>query len=146
MSIFKKLIIDNSWLICYSVALQHMLDVLRHVKPKDVYVEHEKPKGYLQLPLLKFNQNLPREPKSLELNRKFLLSNINFFSLILNLIFFSVHKLLSMLKSKIRTIMQYYSKNESKLDIDINVLRYQRAVVENYLLEIRPRVDSFDFD
>jgi len=52
------------------MALQHMLDVLRHVGPSDVFKAIEYPTVDLKLPLLKFNTNLPKEPLVMETDRK----------------------------------------------------------------------------
>lgn len=47
-------------------ALQHILDVLRHVGSRDFYKELKYPSVNLQLPLLSFNKELPEIPKIME--------------------------------------------------------------------------------
>lgn len=51
-------------------ALQHMLDVLRHVGSPDVYRKQEFPTINLRLPLLKFNLEKPPPPQVIEIERK----------------------------------------------------------------------------
>ena len=57
-------------------ALQHMLDVLRHVGSPDVYRKQEFPTINLRLPLLKFNLQKPPPPKVIENDRKNSLNNL----------------------------------------------------------------------
>lgn len=52
------------------LALQHMLDVLRHVGTPDAFKDLEYPTIDLKLPLLKFNSNLPPTPMVMETNCK----------------------------------------------------------------------------
>jgi hypothetical protein len=51
-----------------------------------------------------------------------------------------------MIKAKVRTIVQYCSNKKDAMDMDSAVPRFQQAVVEDYLQNARPRVDSWDFD
>lgn len=50
------------------LAIQHMLDVLRHVGSPDVFKNIEYPTVNLQLPTLQFNHNLPPVPMVMETN------------------------------------------------------------------------------
>lgn len=51
--------------------MQHILDVLRHVGTEEYYIDHDYPNELLKLPLLRFNPNLPEQPKILQWDRKF---------------------------------------------------------------------------
>lgn len=58
------------------LALQHMLDVLRHVGAEaEAFKDLEYPSADLKLPLLKFNSNLPPTPLSMETNGKIFITN-----------------------------------------------------------------------
>lgn len=46
--------------------MQHILNVLRHIGTEEFYIEREYPTEVLELPLLKFNSNLPEPPKILQ--------------------------------------------------------------------------------
>lgn len=63
--------------VLISLALQHMLDCLRHVGPTcEEFKPLEFPTKDLQLPLLNFNTNLPPQPLVMETDRNNFISSI----------------------------------------------------------------------
>lgn len=56
--------------ILYRLAIQHMMDVLRHVGNPDFYKNLEFPTVNLKLPILHFNPDLPRIPTVMDTNSK----------------------------------------------------------------------------
>lgn len=68
---FKPILIINF----YRFALQHMVDILRHVGSKKVYKNIEYPDGTLKIQLFRFFKNIPTKPKYLQNDRKLLLIN-----------------------------------------------------------------------
>ncbi|KAG5681447.1 hypothetical protein PVAND_010883 [Polypedilum vanderplanki] len=105
-------------------SIVHILDVIRHVDPVNIFAEPQYPET-LQPPLLQFN-DLPEVPLQIEVN---------------------VPKVLAMIKAKIHSIMQYYGKKEhEEKEIDEQIPRFQQAVIEDYFQSVRPRIDSWEFD
>ncbi|CAO1402574.1 unnamed protein product [Diamesa tonsa] len=106
-------------------ALQHMLDVLRHVGTPDVYRKQEFPTINLRLPLLKFNLDMPPPPQVIEIEPT---------------------KLLALVKARVQTIMQYYQKDKNIEELSDATSKYQQTIIEEMGNLYRHRPLDFDYD
>ena len=124
------------------LAIQHMLDVLRHVGTPDFYTTLEFPTVALSLPVLQFNSSLPNVPMVMETSsewRKPLkLSTIK--------IFFAAAKLLSSLKFRVQLLMQLFQKEKDPTEVKQAMAQFQQAMIEDAVRIFRPKVPSFDYD
>jgi hypothetical protein len=124
------------------LALQHMLDILRHVGSSDFMKDLEFPTVNLKLPILKFNNNLPPPPMVMDTDGE----NQQTLLVIVLITPISVSRLLAAVKSGTQLLMQHYQKEVISGEIDEAMLKFQQAMIEDSVRDFRPHVPSFDFD
>ncbi|CRK98960.1 CLUMA_CG012160, isoform A [Clunio marinus] len=105
------------------LALQHILDVLRHVGKEDAFKSLEFTTSDLNLPLLDFNSDLPPMPLVVETD---------------------LSKLLSSVKSRIQLLMQHHQKSKNKNESNDSTVKFQKAMIEDSVREYKPRVQNYD--
>ncbi|XP_070509987.1 uncharacterized protein [Chironomus tepperi] len=96
-------------------AMQHILNVLRHIGTEEFYIEREYPTDVLELPLLKFNSNLPESPKILQ---------------------WDFENLLEIITTKVNIMMEHYDQLNGGIDDDEELLEitktYQAAIIDDF--------------
>lgn len=124
-------------------ALQHIIDVLRHVGSPDLFKPLEYPTFDLKLPLLKFNANLPQAPLVMDTDGEspdFLICAwLTFF-------IFTAPKLLASTKSRVQLLMQHYRKEKKPEEVNEAQATFEEAMIEDSMRTFRPRNISLDFD
>lgn len=130
------------------IALQHFVDVLRHVGENDAYNDLEYPTVDLKIALLNFNTNMPAPPMVMETNRMLKLK-IHCFVYQLKILNQSLTdtKLFSSVKSRVGILMKLYNKQEPNLnDIKESTAMFQKAMIEDYAGNYQQRHQTIDFD
>lgn len=116
----------------HRLALQHFLDVLRHVGENDAYKDLQYPTVDLKIALLNFNPNMPAPPMVMETSRMLHKMILFYLIFLLNLSLIDT-QLLASVKSRVRILMQLYQQNSGLEAIEEAKIKFQKAVIEDSL-------------